>query len=128
MDEGFLNNDPRFRMMMRKIRLRLLSNTILDVRMQTMGMTDAQAMDLMANDAFQTQAEAEGKPLRAKLSSTQLPTYYVGLREWLAFRKRYQAAAGRNFDMLNFDDLVLDQGPLPVPVVEKLVMPTAARP
>jgi len=125
MDEGFLNNDPRFRLVMRKIRLRLLANTILDVRMQTMGMTDEQAMDLMTKDAFQTQAEAEGKLVRAKLSSTQLPTYYVGLREWLALRKEYQAAAGKNFDMLKFHDLVLDQGPLPVPVVEKLVMPTA---
>jgi uncharacterized protein (DUF885 family) len=127
MDEGFLNNDPRFRMMMRKIRLRVLANTILDIRMQTMGMTDEQAMDLMTKEAFQTQAEAEGKLLRAKLSSTQLPTYYVGLREWLAFRKRYEDAAGANFDMLKFHDLVLDQGPLPVPVVEKLVTPTARR-
>ena len=125
MDEGFLNNDPRFRMVMRKIRLRLLANAILDVKMQTMGMTDEQAMDLMTKDAFQTQAEAEGKLARAKLSSTQLPTYFVGLREWLAFRKKYQADAGKNFDMLKFHDLVLDQGPLPVPVVEKLVMPTA---
>jgi len=124
MDEGFLNNDPRFRMVMRKIRLRLLANTILDVKMQTMGMTDEQAMDLMTKDVFQTQAEAEGKLVRAKLSSTQLPTYFVGLREWLAFRKKYQAAAGKNFDMLKFHDLVLDQGPLAVPVVEKLVMRT----
>ena len=121
MDEGFLNNDPRFRLEMRKIRLRLLANAILDVRMQTMGMTDAQAMDLMTKDAFQTQAEAEGKLVRAKLSSTQLPTYYVGLREWLAFRKRYQAAAGATFDMMKFHDAVLDEGPLPVPVVEKLI-------
>ena len=127
MDEGFLNNDPRFRMMMRKIRLRLLGNTILDVKMQTMNMTDEQAMDLMTKDAFQTQAEAEGKLLRAKLSSTQLPTYYVGLREWLALRKEYQAKAGKNFDMLKFHDLVLDQGALPVPVVGKLVMPTAGQ-
>jgi uncharacterized protein (DUF885 family) len=125
MDEGFLNNDPRFRLVMRKIRLRLLANAILDVRMQTMGMTDQQATDLMTQEAFQTQAEADGKLVRAKLSSTQLPTYYVGLREWLAFRKKYQAEAGRNFDLLKFHDLVLDQGPLPVPVVEKLVMPSA---
>ena len=125
MDEGFLNNDPRFRMVMRKIRLRLLTNTILDIRMQTMNMSDADAMELMTKDGFQTQAEAEGKLQRAKLTSTQLPTYYVGVREWLAFRKRYQDAAGKNFDMLKFHDLVLDQGPLPVPVVEKLVMPTA---
>jgi uncharacterized protein (DUF885 family) len=127
MDEGYLNHDPRFLLEMRKIRLRLLANAILDVKMQTMGMTDAQAMDLMTKDAFQTQAEADGKLIRAKLSSTQLPTYYVGLREWLAFRKRYQAAAGKNFDMLKFHDAVLNEGPLPVPVVERLIMPTATR-
>ena len=127
MDEGFLNRDPRFRMMMRKIRLRLLANTILDVKMQTMGMTDEQAMDLMTKDAFQTQAEAQGKLLRAKLTSTQLPTYYVGLREWMAVRKEFQAKAGDRFDMLKFHDAVLDQGALPVPVVGKLVMPLAGR-
>ena len=125
MDEGFLNNDPRFRMVMRKIRLRVISNAILDVKMHTMGMTDQQALDLMTKESFQTQAEAEGKLQRVKLSSTQLPTYYVGIREWFALRQKYQAAAGKNFNLLKFHDLVLDEGPLPVPVVERLVMPTA---
>ncbi len=124
MDEGFLNNDPRFRMVMRKIRLRVLSNAVLDIKMQTMGMTDEQAMDLMTKEAFQTQAEAQGNLVRAKLRSAQWPTYYVGLREWLAFRKRYETAAGKNFDLRKFHDLVLDQGALPVPEVEKLVMAT----
>jgi uncharacterized protein (DUF885 family) len=122
MEEGFLDHDPRFRLVMRKLRLRLLANTILDIRMQTMGMTDQQALDLMTKEAFQTQAEADGKLLRAKLSSTQLPTYYVGLREWLKVRQAYQSKAGANFDMLKFHDLVLDQGPLPVPIVGKIVM------
>jgi uncharacterized protein (DUF885 family) len=75
----------------------------------------------MTQGAFQTRAEAEGKLTRAKLSSAQLPTYYVGLQEWLRFRKRYQAAAGKDFDMLKFHDAVLDEGPLPVPMVEKLI-------
>jgi uncharacterized protein (DUF885 family) len=122
MDEGYLNHDPRFRMVMRKIRLRLLANTILDVRMHTMGMTDQQAMEMMTKDGFQTQAEAEGKLRRVKLTSTQLPTYYVGIREWFKLRKEYQAKAGAQFDMLRFHDQVLDEGPLPVPVVGKLVM------
>ena len=125
MDEGFLNNDPRFRMVMRKVRLRVISNAILDIKMHTMEMTDQQALDLMTKETFQTQAEAEGKLQRVKLSSTQLPTYYVGIREWFALRKKYQAAAGKNFDLLKFHDLVLDEGPLPVPVVETLVMSTA---
>jgi uncharacterized protein (DUF885 family) len=125
MDEGFLDNDPRFRMVMRKIRLRVISNAILDIKMHTMNMTDQEALDLMTKESFQTQAEAEGKLLRVKLSSTQLPTYYVGIREWFALRQKYQAAAGKNFNLLKFHDLVLDEGPLPVPVVEKLVMPAA---
>ena len=125
MDEGFLDNDPRFRMVMRKIRLRVISNAVLDIKMHTMNMSDQQAMDLMTKESFQTQAEADGKLQRAKLSSTQLPTYYVGIREWFALREKYQAAAGKTFDLLKFHDLVLDEGPLPVPVVEKLLLASA---
>lgn len=121
MDQGFMKDDPRFRMIMRKIRLRVLANSILDIRMQTRNMTDTEAMDLLMKQTFQTQAEAEGKLKRAKLTSAQLPTYYLGLREWLAFRERYQKQAGKNFDMLKFHNAVLDEGPLPVPIVEKLL-------
>ena len=122
MDAGFLDNDPRFRLSMRKLRLRLLANTILDVRLQTMGMTEDEAMELMTKQAFQTQAEAEGKLQRAKLSSTQLPTYYVGLRAWQELRRKYEAKKGRDFDMLAYHDLVLDQGALPFDSLETIVM------
>ena len=122
MDAGFLNNDLRFRMVMRKIRLRVLGNTILDIRMHTMNMSDQEAMDLMTKDCFQTKAEADGKLTRAKLSSTQLPTYYLGIREWFKVRHDYEAKAGKNFDMLKFHNQVLDEGALPVPEVGKLVM------
>ncbi len=127
MDEGYMADDPRFRMIMRKIRLRLLCNTIIDIKMHTMDMTDDEAMKLMTTEAFQTQAEAEGKLRRAKLTSTQLPTYYVGLREWFAFRKRYQEAAGKNFDLMRFHNRALDEGPLPVPMVEKLIIDKAGK-
>ncbi len=123
MDEGFLNNDPKFHLVMRKLRLRLLANTILDVRMQTMNMTDQQAMDLMVNECFQTQAEADGKLRRAKLSSTQLPTYYVGKKDWLQLRKDYQAAMGPKFNLAEFHNKVLDQGPLPIMYLRQIVMP-----
>lgn len=121
MDAGFMKDDPRFRIIMRKIRLRVLSNSILDIKMHTKNMTDEQAMDLLTKQTFQTQAEADGKLKRAKLTSAQLPTYYLGLREWLRFRKRYEAKMGKNFDMLKFHNEVLDEGPLPVPLVEEVL-------
>jgi len=122
MQEGFAGNDPRYRISYLKVWLRAVGNTILDVRMQTMNWTDEQAMSFMMNDAFQTRAEAEGKLQRAKLSSTQLPTYYVGTTEWWRVRHAYQEARGKDFTLAEFHDRALDQGALPVPWVGKILM------
>jgi uncharacterized protein (DUF885 family) len=122
MQQGFADNDPRYRISYLKVWLRSVGNTILDVHMQTMGMTDNEAMSFMMNDAFQTRAEAEGKLQRAKLSSTQLPTYYVGTSEWWRLRHAYEAAKGKDFTLAEFHDHALDQGALPVPWLEKILI------
>ena len=122
MQQGFADNDPRYRLSYLKIWLRTLGNAVLDVRMHTMNMSDSDAMDLMIKDAFQTQAEAEGKLQRAKLSSTQLPTYYVGVREWWRLRKSYEAAKGKNFQLMEFHDRCLAEGALPIGLLEKIVL------
>jgi uncharacterized protein (DUF885 family) len=123
MAEGFADRDPRYRISYLKVWLRAIGNAILDVRMQTMGMTDEEAMSFMLNDAFQTQAEAEGKLQRAKLTSTQLPTYFVGTTEWWKLRRAYQDAKGKDFTLAEFHDRALDAGELPVPWLEKLLLP-----
>lgn len=123
MQEGWDNNSPKFRLVRLKITLRAILNAILDIRMQAMNMTDQQALDLMTDQAFQTQAEAEGKLRRAKLSSTQLPTYFVGTRQWWALRKKYQAAKGSAFTLEEFHNRALDQGPLPIEYLEKIILP-----
>ncbi len=120
---GFDDFNPKFLLVRKKIWLRAVVNTILDVRLQTMNMTDQEALDLMMKDAFQTQAEAEGKLKRAKLSSTQLPTYFVGTQQWWALRKKYQAAKGDSFTLEEFHDRALDQGPLPIEYLEKIILP-----
>ena len=122
-DEGYLNHDPKFKLVRSKIMLRAIANTILDIRMQTMHMTDEQAMDLMLNDTFQTQAEAEGKLQRAKLTSTQLPTYFVGWRQWWTLRKKYQAAKGSSFNLQEFHNTALNQGALPLEYLERIILP-----
>ncbi|HEX8892407.1 MAG TPA: DUF885 domain-containing protein [Terriglobales bacterium] len=122
-EEGYLNHDPKFKLVRSKIMLRAIANTILDIRMQTMHMTDEQAMDLMLNDTFQTQAEAEGKLERAKLTSTQLPTYFVGWRQWWTLRKKYQAEKGSTFTLKEFHNTALNQGALPIEYLEKIILP-----
>ncbi|MGZ6163325.1 MAG: DUF885 domain-containing protein, partial [Myxococcaceae bacterium] len=126
MDQGFDGGDPRYRLSYLKVWLRSIANAILDIRLQTLDMTEAQAMDLMMGRAFQTEAEAEGKLQRAKLSSTQLPTYFVGNREWWRVRKRYQAARGKDFRLAEFHDRALDQGAIPLGDLERILLPDAA--
>jgi len=123
MQEGFADRDSRYRLSYLKIWLRAVGNTILDVRMQTMNMTDDEAMSFMMNDAFQTRAEAEGKLERAKLTSTQLPTYYVGTSDWWRLRRAYEAAKGKDFTLAEFHDHALDEGELPVPWLGDLLLP-----
>ncbi|HWH61605.1 MAG TPA: DUF885 domain-containing protein [Terriglobales bacterium] len=119
----FMDSSPKFRLMRMKVWLRATANTILDIRLQTMNMTDQQALDLMLQDCFQTQAEADGKLLRAKLSSTQLPTYFLGNRQWWDLRKKYQAEKGSAFNLEEFHNRALDQGPLPIEYLEKIILP-----
>lgn len=120
--QGFANSDPRYRLSYLKVWLRAIGNSILDIKMQTMGMTDDEAMHFMMDDAFQTRAEAEGKLQRAKLSSTQLPTYFVGTTEWWRLRNAYQAAQGNEFSLEAFHNKALDEGALPVPWLKDLLL------
>lgn len=121
LDAGYLNNSPELRLTFLKQQLRVLANTILDVRLQTMGMTDEQALSLMLDQGFQEKAEAVAKLQRAKLSSCQLPTYYVGYREWRRMRLAYQETVGINFSLRHFHDRALREGALPLDVCSRLI-------
>jgi uncharacterized protein (DUF885 family) len=120
LDQGYLNNSPELRLTFQKEMLRVLANAILDVRLQTMGMTDQQALDLMEKETFQETEEATAKLQRAKLSSCQLPTYFVGWRDWLRLRDTYQKV-NPNSSLQQFHDRALRAGAVPLPVLSRLL-------
>src|SRR5512141_2017643 len=90
--------------------LRAVSNTILDIRLQTMGMTDQEALDLMIKDTYQEREEATAKLQRAQLSSAQLPTYFAGWRGWLGVRDQYSSGKGSSYRMQEFHERSLKEG------------------
>lgn len=120
-DEGYYKNDKAMQLTWGKQLLRVISNTILDIRMQMMGMTDQQAMDLMINQTYQEKEEATAKLQRAKLSSCQLPTYFVGWRGWLSVRDQYRKDKGAAFNLAEFHDRALEQGAVPLPQLGRLL-------
>jgi uncharacterized protein (DUF885 family) len=120
-EQGYLGDTPGYRLTLQKQLLRVLANTILDVRLQTLGMSDQEALDLMTKSTYQEAEEASAKLQRAKLSSCQLPTYYAGYKGWLAVREHYQSKHGAEFSLKEFHESALRQGAVPLPVLEQLV-------
>ena len=108
-DAGYLDNSKGLRLTFDKQILRVLANTILDVRLQTMGMTDQQALDLMIKDTYQEKEEATAKLQRAQLSSCQLPTYFVGWKGWLNVREHYQQKKGAAYSLKAFHEAALKE-------------------
>jgi uncharacterized protein (DUF885 family) len=120
-DEGYLNNSPELRLTFLKQMLRVITNTILDVRLQTQEMTDQEALDLMIKQAFQEKEEATAKLQRAQLSSCQLPAYFVGWRGWLRVREEYRQRKGADFKLAEFHERALRESAVPLPVLSRLL-------
>ncbi|WP_338467272.1 DUF885 domain-containing protein [Novosphingobium sp. ZN18A2] len=121
MDQGYMDGDPLFALTVLKMRLRSITNTLLDIGIQTEGMTRDQAMELMQKGAFQQEREAAGKWVRASLSSVQLLSYFTGFEEHRALRAEAEKRQGAKFDLKAYNDAVLAHGSPPVKYVRDLM-------
>lgn len=121
MDADYLDGDPLFKLTVLKMRLRSVTNTLLDIGIQTEGMTREQAMTLMTRGAFQQEREAAGKWVRANLSSTQLLSYFTGYAEHVELREEAKRRWGARFDLKTYNDAVLSHGSPPARYVRALM-------
>ena len=121
LDQGFGAGDPALRLQQLKFYLRAVVNAILDHRMHCGSMTDAEAMELLAGRAFQTEGEAVGKIRRSKQSACQLSTYFVGRTAFYRLRQSVQREQGDRFDLGRFHEAALSHGTLPVKYLPALV-------
>ncbi|MET7141733.1 DUF885 domain-containing protein [Xanthomonas sp. PPL139] len=121
-EQGYLDNDPLFHLVQLKFYLRSIANALLDQGVHVDGWSKEQALHLMVHDTFQQQSEAEGKWVRAQLTSAQLPTYFVGVQEHLDLRKAMQDKLGAKFNLKAYHDQVLSYGAPPVRFVRELML------
>jgi len=78
MDLGYRAHDPALLLVHWKLYLRVVANALLDAGIHARGMTEDEAMRLMVEGGFQEESEAVKKYERARLTATQLSTYFVG--------------------------------------------------
>ena len=93
LDLGYGADDPGLWLAHWKYYLRAVTNAIIDARIHTAGMTEDEAVSLMVDGAFQEDAEARTKYNRARLTSTQLSTYFVGGMEFQAIEREARIRA-----------------------------------
>jgi uncharacterized protein (DUF885 family) len=126
-DAGYRKDDPLFRLTMLKMRLRSITNALIDIAIQTEGMSHDAAIALMTKQAFQQEREAEGKWTRARLTSAQLPTYFVGYSEHSELRRAAEVRDGAGFDRKAYHDKLLGYGSPPVRYARALMFGEAIR-
>jgi len=112
---------PEVKMQQLKMRLRAICNAVLDQRIHAGNMSEPEAMDLMMKEGYQQEGEAVAKWKRARLTSTQLSTYFVGVTEHLDLRDRAKKKAGASFDQKKYNDQVISYGSPPVKYVRELM-------
>jgi uncharacterized protein (DUF885 family) len=112
---------PEVKMQQLKMRLRAICNAILDQKIHAGNMSEKEALDLMTKEGYQQEGEAVAKWKRARLTSAQLSTYFVGATEHLDLRAAAQKKLGEQFNLKKYNDQVISYGSPPVKYVRELM-------
>ncbi|MFA6087060.1 DUF885 domain-containing protein, partial [Mucilaginibacter sp.] len=119
LDAGFGDNAPEMRLMWYKWNLRSVCNTILDYSVHANNMTKEQVIKLLTKEAFQQQAESEGKWKRVSVSSVQLTSYYTGYKEITALRDEWKKKKANAYKLKEFNEKFLSYGNAPVKYIKE---------
>ena len=121
LENGYGNNDPAMWLMYYKWNLRSTCNTIIDYSIQVKNMQKDAVINLLTKEAFQQQAEAEGKWKRATLTQVQLCSYFTGFTEIVDLRTKIQEKEKEQFDLKKFHETFLSFGSAPVKYISELM-------
>jgi len=128
LDQGYGRARQALRLHQLKWYLRTVANAILDHKMHCTEMSDKDAMAFLTQRAYQSEGEAAGKVIRAKQSSCQLSTYFVGRTAFYQLRQKVQREQGDKFELGRFHEAVLDHGTLPVKYLPEVVRERLKKP
>jgi len=121
LDQGYCDWDLALRLTQQKFYLRAVANAILDHKLHCTSMTDDEALKFLMNDAYQSEGEARLKIIRAKQTSCQLSTYFVGRTAMYRLRQQIEREQGKNFNLGRYHEAVLDAASVPVKYLPELV-------
>lgn len=121
-EKGATEASPEMWLMYYKWNLRSTCNTILDYGVHVNNLSKEDAIKLLVNEAFQQQAEAEGKWKRVSVTQVQLCSYFTGYTEIYDFREELKKKQGDQFKLKQFHEKFLSYGSAPVKYIRELML------
>jgi uncharacterized protein (DUF885 family) len=121
LDEGFTNNDPKYRLAQLVDALLRDCRYIVGIRMHTQGMTMAQAREFFIKEGRQQPVVGEMETKRGTGDPTYL-MYTLGKLEILKLRADYQRKMGSSFSLEDFHDRFIKAGSPPIKIVRRELM------
>lgn len=107
-------NNARYRFFDLRGEMIVATNAIIDMRLHSSQMSEEEAVRFMVEEGFQEQAQAEKKLLRAKLDTTQLSQYFLGLQEIVQLESAVRKQAGAAFRQREFNEKLIGHGSIAV--------------
>jgi uncharacterized protein (DUF885 family) len=123
LESGYGNDTAEQWLMYSKWNLRSVCNTVVDYGVHVLGMSEADAKELLTREAFQTDEEVREKWHRVTLTSVQLTSYFAGYSAIYDFRERLKKEQGAQFDLQRFHEKFLSYGSAPVKAIEEMMTP-----
>ncbi|MBW8899235.1 MAG: DUF885 domain-containing protein, partial [Massilia sp.] len=94
---------------------------VADTGIHTQGWTRQQAIDYLAANTANAPADNEVEVDRYIAAPGQVLGYKLGQMKIEALREKARAALGERFDLRRFHEALLDNGPLPLPLLEQQI-------
>jgi len=77
---------------------------------------------MLTREAFQQNAEAEGKWKRVNVTSVQLDSYFAGYKEIMDLREAYKKKMGDKYKLKEFNEKFLSYGSSPVKLIKEAML------
>jgi uncharacterized protein (DUF885 family) len=119
---GFGNYDLNLRLHQLKMKLRVITDFIVELQIHQGTFTKEDAINYMTRQGFQTEAEAERKYNHILLFPGDAIYAYVGMQEILDMREEYKKLKGDAFNEKEFMSKLLSYGALPLRHLKRKVL------
>jgi len=122
LDEGFANNDPRYRLAQLSDALTRICRLLSGIRVHTKQWTLSDAQRCFEEEAYVAAPAAKREAERAVYDPTY-GGYFLGKRGILKLRADYQAKMGAEFNLRAFHEQVMSNGIAPIRAHRFLMLP-----